>query len=536
MDEKIKETNENKQFAGFLVVLTIILILLYFGLNKIFVNIGSDTNTLNILSSYENEYLEANIVSYAEKNNIKVKFTYMGDLDIVTELNSNSKKYDAVWISNSMWLYMLDNPYLTSESQSVSISPVAIGIKKSKAEELNLVGKDITNTDFLNLIKNKKIKYVMSSVTKTNTGATAYFGFLNSLAGNPEVLTTDMLNNETLINDLTTIFSGVERVSGDEDYLEKMFVNSDKYEAVIADESALININKTLVSKNKEPLYLLYPTDGVAINDSTFAFIANDTNKKDNFLKIQSYLLSGKGQKMLEESGRRTWYGGIKKNVNKKVFNPKWGIDTSKYLNVVKFPSKSVMTAAINLYIEKLRKPTHIVFCLDYSGSMYDRGITELRSAMDYILDYNKASADELQFSDKDKITVITFSTEVNNVWSTDNGKDTAQLISDVDNANVGGSTALYDAIERGLEELNKDTSDSTKTIIAMTDGEANMGSFEELEDYYKKLDSSVPIYSITFGSASVDQLDLIANLSNAKVFDGTTSLLKAFKEVRGYN
>ena len=46
----------------------------------------------------------------------------------------------------------------------------------------------------------------------------------------------------------------------------------------------------------------------------------------------------------------------------------------------------------------------------------------------------------------------------------------------------------------------------------------------------------NIPVYSITFGYASEYQLEEIAELTNAKVFDGRTDLLRAFKEVRGYN
>ena len=151
----------------------------------------------------------------------------------------------------------------------------------------------------------------MPSVTKTNTGATAYIGFLNSLAGNPVTLTEDALDDDVLIKKLTDLFTGVQRVSGDEDFLKEMFLNNDSYEAVISDEASLININKTLKSKNKEELYLIYPSDGVALNDSALGFISNDKNKEENFLKLQSYLLSDEGQNMLASVGRRTWYGGV---------------------------------------------------------------------------------------------------------------------------------------------------------------------------------------------------------------------------------
>ena len=38
------------------------------------------------------------------------------------------------------------------------------------------------------------------------------------------------------------------------------------------------------------------------------------------------------------------------------------------------------------------------------------------------------------------------------------------------------------------------------------------------------------------FGEADEYQLQEIADLTNAKVFNGRTDLVKAFKEVRGYN
>ena len=497
--------------------------------------VRNSVNTLNILSSYENRNVEYEVLEYAKSIDKKVKFTYMGDLDIIDELDHNSENYDAVWISNSMWLYLLENSYLTSNAKSISVSPVVFGIRESKAKELELIDKSVTNVDILSLIRENKIKYVMSSVTQTNTGATAYLGFVSSLAGNPEVLTEEMLYDENLIANLKDVFSGVERVSGDESYLEEMFLNNSEYDSIIASESSLININRKLKQKNKEQLYLIYPTDGVAINDSTFAFINNNSEKEEMFLSIQKYLLSDEGKKMLEDNGLRTWYGGVSDNVNKNVFNSSWGIDTSKYLNVTKFPSKKVITLAINLYIERLRKPTHVVFCLDYSGSMYGEGVEQLNNAMDYILTYEKASKDKLQFSEYDKITIIPFGTRVTAVWN-GTGRNSLTLLNNIKSQDAFGSTALYDAVIEGLSVLENTSDDYTQTIIAMTDGAANIGTFESVEDYYSNHKLNIPIYSITFAQAEEEQLEELANLTNAKVFDGKTDLLRAFKDVRGYN
>ena len=43
------------------------------------------------------------------------------------------------------------------------------------------------------------------------------------------------------------------------------------------------------------------------------------------------------------KTGRRVWYGGTNENADKTVFNPNWGIDTSKYIVPVKYPSTEVI-------------------------------------------------------------------------------------------------------------------------------------------------------------------------------------------------
>ena len=509
---------------------------------------NSDTNiteqlttkdTFKILASTSTSSMDDSIISYGKKNGFNVEIDHYGDLEIVDILNDNPKEYDAVWLSNSIWLYMLNNSYLTTDSKSISIAPVVMAIKKSKAEELGFIGKDIYNKDILRVIQEGKLKYVMPSVTQTNTGATAYLSFLSSLAGNPEVLTSDILKSEELGNNLKTLFKGVERVSGNEDYLTNMFLKGN-YDAMLNYESSLIAINQKLVKDKKEPLYLLYPSDGVAINDMPFAYINNDatdTKTKERFTKIQKYLRSNKMITKLESLGFRSWYGGVKKEVNKKVFNPEWGIDTTKYLKDMKYPSKKVMTEAINLYIEKFRKPTHVIFCLDISGSMYGTGLEELKDAMTYILDYETASKDNLQFSATDKINIITFNHEVAKIYDTKLGNETKDIIKNIEKLEANGGTNIYSPSVEALKILSKENNEEyTKTVILMTDGQSNGGSFYNLKKYYDNNKLNIPIYSITFGSSDEYELERIAELTNGKVFDGKSGLKRAFKEVRSYN
>ena len=207
------------------------------------------------------------------------------------------------------------------------------------------------------------------------------------------------------------------------------------------------------------------------------------------------------------------------------------------YIVPIKFPSTSIIQEALALYQNEFRKPIHTVFCLDYSGSMIGDGIKQLTSAMEYILTEEKAKADLLQYTEKDKITVIPFSSDVLSVWQTEDGTKTEELISQIQKLKPSGSTNIYDTSIRAIELLDKeDMNKYNVSVILMTDGMSNMGNFSNLTAIYKKAKKEIPIYSITFGDAYEVELQEIADLTNAKVFDGKTDLLKAFKEVRGYN
>ena len=485
------------------------------------------SNSIRIISSQENQPLENIVKNYANSKGYDIQIDYDGTIDIIQKLN-NGESYDAVWLSNSIWGYMLDSSVKLTNSKCTSINPVVFGIKKSKAQELGFIGKTIYTKDIVDVISNGKLKFSMSNPTSTNSGASAYLGMLSTLAGNPEVLTKQNLNDEKLKSQLKTLFTGMQRSSGSEDFLEEMFLKSD-YEAVMTYESSIININKKLQAQGKETLYAIYPVDGVSISDSPLAYIDNkDESVKEIFKDIQSYILSDEGQELLQKQGKRTWYGGTTTNADKSIFNPEWGIDTTKYISPIKYPSTEVIKLALNLYQNELRKPVHVVFCLDYSGSMYGTGEKELKEAMEYILT-EEAANDFIQFAEGDKIDVIPFASSVEGVWSTQNGTDTNALLKNIKNMQPDGMTALYPAAQKAIDLLaNEDGEKYNLSVVLMTDGLGNRGSYYELKNRYSQAGKNIPIYSIMFGSADEAQLEQIANMTNAKVFDGKSDLVKA--------
>ena len=97
----------------------------------------------------------------------------------------------------------------------------------------------------------------------------------------------------------------------------------------------------------------------------------------------------------------------------------------------------------------------------------------------------------------------------------------------------------MYAAAEEGLRILkeNYDISGYSPAIIMMTDGQSNGGgTYTDFEAVYREAGLDIPIFSIMFGDAEEVQLQGLAQLTNARVFDGREDLIGAFRSVKGYN
>ena len=67
-----------------------------------------------------------------------------------------------------------------------------------------------------------------------------------------------------------------------------------------------------------------------------------------------------------------------------------------------------------------------------------------------------------------------------------------------------------------------------------MTAGRSEMR--QGFEDNWRKEGHELPIFGVTFGRADASQLETLANLTQARVFDGKANLTEAFRSVRSYN
>ena len=493
--------------------------------------------TIRILSGSENEELEAVIDECSQATGVEIEMDYKGSVDIMRALESGAEEYDAVWPASSIWLSMGDVSHLVKHSQSISMTPVVFGIRDSLAEELGFKGKDVSVKDILAAIQGGKMSFCMTSATQSNSGASAYIGFLYALLGKQEGMTAEDLQGEQLRADITELLGGVERSSGSSDWLMDLFLMED-FDAMVNYECLINDANRQLESEGKEPLYIVYPYDGLSIADSPLGYVDHgDSQKEEAFQAVQQYLLSKEAQSEIEATGRRISANGVS-DENKDVFNEEWGVDTERILSPIQMPDADVLMEALNLYQTSFKKPSLNIYCLDFSGSMEGTGEAQLKDAMSQILLQENASRNFLQANAGEVNEVIFFDNTILDIEraADDSDEALAQLYQKVADFQIAGGTDIYNAAAQALAEASSyDLEKYTPAIILMTDGVSDY-NYQTFQEAWDILGIDVPVFSITFGTADPTQLEELAEATGGRVFDGTQDLTEAFRSVKGYN
>jgi Ca-activated chloride channel family protein len=356
-----------KQFSKTIFLISLILPLLFGGCDRnepqpqksAPKKIKTPAITLSIVSGSENKTLEPLLQQFSRQQNIQITMQYMGSVDISHEIAKGAQsEFDAVWPASGLWLSLGDKQGLIKHSRSIMRSPVVFAVKKSIAEKFGWDKKDVTVMDILEATERGDVRFAMTSATQSNSGASAFLAFLSAFAGSPEVLTTEQLNDAQVGNKIKRFLNTVNRSSGSSGWLMEMLRKEYLYyDGMVNYEAVVIELNRKL-APGQEPLYAVYPVDGLSIADSPLGLVdKGDKEKEAAFLQLQEYLLSPAVQDSIQSQGRRTGLVGMQADAAKTgVFNPDWGIDIQRILTPIRVPAVPVVEEALNLYQTSFRE------------------------------------------------------------------------------------------------------------------------------------------------------------------------------------
>jgi Ca-activated chloride channel family protein len=499
--------------------------------------------TLRLLTGSENRNLYESILKpFAEREKVTFEITYKGSVDTMLEVQQGAGAYDVIWPASSIWVSLGDTGGGVTRTKSIMATPTVFAVKRPVAERLGWVGRDVTVEEILAAAESGQLRYMMTSATQSNSGAMAYLGYLYAFAGQPEVLTEEMLRDPSVVARTKRLLGTVDRLAGASGFLMDLFLEQyDAYDGLVNNESAVIAANQQLTAEGRDPLYAIYPVGGLAIADWPLGYVDHgDAAKSEAYDKFQAYLLSDQVQQQLLAAGRRTGPWMSSEGADPKVFNPDWGIDLNRVIVPITLPPAPVIRVALDLYQSAVRKPSFTVLCLDFSGSMSGDGVRDLKSAMRVLLDQDQAARYLLQRSAGDITLVITFNDGVIDTWRTD-GNDPAalrDLLARVTAQETGGGTNIYAPVVAGLDAAERiNLEDYSPAIILMTDGRSREGSFADLQERWGQASpAAIPVYAILFGDASEKQLTEITTATTGRIFDGRTDLIDAFRQAMGYN
>ncbi len=492
---------------------------------------------LIITSGSENKELEPILARFCSENKISLNMVYQGSIDIARSLMQEKVPYDAVWPASSMWITLGDINHKVKYAESVSTTPVVFGIRKSLAEKLGFTNGQVSVRDILAKIQTGELKFCMTSATQSNSGCSAYIGFLYALLGAPEIITEDMLSSPQLTEDIRALLAGVDRSSGSSEWLKTLFLGGE-FDAMVNYESLVLTTNQELVKQGREPLYIVYPYDGLSISDAPLGYVnQGDKHKEELFLKLKQFIMSESVQKEIQAYGRRTGYSGIV-GEHEHVWNKEWGADLNSIITPIRMPEARTLIKALSLYQTSFRKPSFTAYVLDYSGSMYGDPLNELRESMAEILFQDRAEKNLLQASENEINTVVLFSSKINSVRTAAGNKEIETLYDEIKSTEARGSTSMYEALEEAFNYMSDaNLSLYNPAVILMTDGKANgHKNYRDFEKYYNENGRGIPVFCISFGNADEDELERIAELTHARVFDGSKDLIQAFRKAKGYN
>ncbi|MEU4229076.1 VWA domain-containing protein [Nonomuraea sp. NPDC026600] len=491
---------------------------------------GDGPDVLRVLAGSEIKDLEPLLGRAADEIGVRVRLTYSGTLDGAEQVASGRAdgRLDAIWFSSNRYLSLIDGaPARLSTQTKVMASPVVLGLKPAKAKELGWDQGPVSWTDIAAAAKAGRFSFGMTNPASSNSGFSALVGVAAALSDADGALSAEQVG--TVTPRLKEFFSAQRLTAGSSGWLADAYARDPRVDGMVNYESVLLGL--------RDPLTLVYPSDGVVSADYPLTLLASaPEKKKELYGKLAAWLRTPAVQKeIMTGTHRRPIVPGV-------PLDPRFG---SAQLIELPFPNqRRTADELIATYLDRVRVPAEALFVLDTSGSMDGDRIQALRQALIALTGADtSASGTFSRFRNRETVTMIPFSGQAGTpVPFTVPERDPAPVLARIkqfaEGLDASGGTAIYDSLTAAYDRPALPGHYSS--IVLMTDGENTDGSgYDDFATRYRLLPEArrhTPTFVVLFGESDVEEMRKIATLTGGAVFDArSSSLSSAFKEIRGY-
>lgn len=497
---------------------------------------ASPSQTLRLLVGSELKDIEPLLPDLAQATGVQLNFTYAGTLDGIDRL-AGGESFDGAWFSHAKYLMLNEGTKAKVKAQEkIMLSPVVLGVKASRAKAYGWgPGSKITWADVAQKVKSDGLKFAMTNPTSSNSGFSAVIGVAAALAGVSDALEADKIDN----NKLRDFYRGQQLTAGSSGWLADIWIREqNKLDAMINYESVLLSLNRN--PQLQEKLVLIYPVEGIITAD--YPLLLLDDQKRAAYDKVVAYLKQPAVQaRIAQQTLRRPTTAGV-------TLPAEFPKDL-----IVELPFPASIDTVNRIlfgYLNDQRRPAHSFFVLDVSGSMQGQRIRQLQTALNTLAgDDTSLTGRFARFQERERVTLLTFNHRPGKRRDIDIGRGTAVEQANATvrefsrGLNASGGTAIFDAVLGAVREADRARGRDPEryyTVVLMTDGQNTSGmkldAFLTAHEALPESARQIKVFPIIFGEADRKELNLIAEVSGGRVFDGNkANLSNVFKEIRGY-
>jgi Ca-activated chloride channel family protein len=479
-----------------------------------------------VLAGSELKDIAPLVTDFGTRNGVTVQFDYTGSLDAVDRL-SDTHNYDAVWVSHGKYLQLV--PGVKSQikaSEKTMYSRVVLGVRTPVAKRLGWASGKTSWEDVIKAAQAGKFRFAMTNPTASNTGFVALIGLAAELSGKGDALE----EKDIPVEKLKAFFASQSMTSGSSGTLADQFAaHPDAADGLINYESVI----RTLNARNGQDLTVIVPKEGVITADYPLMLLSG-SKQAAFYQKLVDFLRAPQTQKTIAETTFRT---------------PLEGAASDDVVNELPFPgTQAVVDAILRGFGDVYSKPASSFFVMDVSGSMAGDRINAVQASMNRLVTGDGSLSGRFAtFRAREELRITPFNHRVqpSRLFAlTENAESNqvvlAQVSQFVNGMRADGGTAIYDALATTYRDaqVRAKGGERTVSIVLLTDGENQDGMTRDdfLQFVAAAGEPRVPIYTIAYGEADLDDLGAVAKATGGTLFDArTVQLSRVMKQIRAY-
>ncbi|MGH3871759.1 MAG: substrate-binding domain-containing protein [Pseudonocardiaceae bacterium] len=479
--------------------------------------------TLQVLASSELADMAPLLAELRAQTGIELDMDFQGTVDASSAVTQGVDRYDLAWLSSDHYLQLdlrrSGYPGPRPLSTTTMLSPVVVGVTRATAQRLHSGGRPVSWADLADRAASGELRFAMGDPHHASEGLAALVGVATAAAGTGQALRPA----DVICNRVRGFLTGHKLATAK--LVDNFVAHRAELDALVTHESVLLSLNGS--GRLPEPLEIIYPADGIVQSD--YPLLLLDPTKRAAYDRVVGWLRSPPVQQEIME---RTARQPIDPEVPRSARLP---VATG---NALYFPDQpEVIDRLLADYdAAATQPPSHVIYLLDFSGSMRGPRMAALRQAFTELTGAGEPTF--VRFHQGEQLTVIRFGGQIldERRFTVDDPTDLVALRDLVGTEPYDGNTALWSTVGHAYDLAATITAGDGVSVVLITDGISNTGlTADDFLSRHRDHQPAVPLFTIRIGEADLAELTRVATATGGRAVDaGRGSLPAAMKEIRG--